>query len=334
MSKILLFIAVAFVFAGCSSKKYFEPKETFSASSASNSYSDIIIDISRDGATLKSGNYIGKAGKVNIKLGDGYRFLNENSSYVLAGNAEGLLKIIDKNTKIKRQVKFSVPVVSATVQGDTIAYVLNNNTFGLYSISSDKKLAQSRSERTFAINTKAANPMFIDSLAVMPMLDGKLIIVNGQDTENAKVVYISSSKVFNNVLYLSRSDNTMVAATPKKLIALGPEGKKEYSANISDVSIADSYIYLFTKEGAVLKFDTLLNEMQKKKFDFAYFSASAAFNGKVFALDQQGSLIVLNSNLTKHKIYDVGEVGSPVFISGTKLYKDAKVIDLSRLTYE
>ncbi len=332
---LIALAAAGLIFSGCSSKQYFEPQETFSASNASSSYGGNIVDLSRDGATLENGRYIGKAGLSNINLGEGFRFLSESSSYVLAGNTEGVLKIIDKSTgEGVRAVALHVPIVSAAIKGDMITYILNNNTFGVYQITDNKKVLESRSERTFAINTRAASPMFIDDLAVMPMLDGKLIIVNGRNIENAKVVYISSSKVFNNVIYLSRTGNTMVAATPKKLITLGNGGKLEHRANISDVTISNGTIYLFTKEGDVVKLDSALNAVAKKRFQFAHFSASTAFNGKVFALDQQGSLIVLNADLSKHKIYDLGDVENPVFITGTKLYKDSDIIDLSQLGYE
>ncbi len=332
---LIALAAAALVFSGCSSKKYFEPEQTFSASSASNSYGGSIIDLSRDGATLKSGKYIGKAGVSNINLGEDYRFLSESSSYVLAGNPEGILKIIDKSTgDAVRAVSLHVPIVSATIKEGVIAYILNNNTFGVYQIADNRKVVESRSERTFAIDTRAASPMFIDSLAVMPMLDGKLIIVNQRNTDDAKVVYLSSDKVFNNIVYLSRTSSTMVAATPKKLITLGNGGKKEYHANISEVTIANGNIYLFTKEGTVIKLDKALNPLAKKKFKYAHFSASTAFGGRVFALDQEGALIVLSADLSKHKIYDLGDVDSPVFITGSRLYKDGKIIELSKLGYE
>ena len=338
MNKLLLITltAAALVFSGCSSKQYFEPEQTYSASSASSSYGSTIVDLSRDGATLENGQYIGKNGISSITLGEGYRFLSESSAYILAGNAEGVLRVIDKRTgEPTRAVSLHVPIVSATIHQGMIAYILNNNTFGVYQIKDNKKIVENRSERTFAIDTRAASPMFIDSLAVMPMLDGKLIIFNtAGDIENAKVVYLSSEKIFNNVVYLSRMGDTMVAATPKRLIVLGAHGQQEYRANISDVAISKGSIYLFTKEGEVVKLGSSLQSLAKKKFKYAHFSASTAFGGRVFALDQEGSLIVLSSDLSKFKIYDLGEVDTPAFITGTKLYKDGKVIELSKLGYE
>lgn len=337
MKQVLFFtLAItALILSGCSSKQYFEPEQSYSASSAVSSYGGTIVDISRDGATLQNGQYIGKQGLSKINLGEGYRFLSESSAYVLAGNTEGILKIIDKSTgEAVRAVSLHVPIVSATIRNGMIAYILNNNAFGIYQIKNNLKILEDRSERTYAIDTRAASPIFIDDLAVMPMLDGKLIILNSADTENAKVVYISSEKAFNNVVYLSRMDNIMVAATPKRLITLGSGGQKEYHANISEVTTSNGNIYLFTKEGEVVKLDTALQPLAKKKFKFAHFSAATAFGGRVFALDQQGSLIVLSGDLSKYRIYDVGTVDTPVFITGTKLYKDGKIIELSKLGYE
>ena len=332
---LLTFTVAALLFSGCSSKKYFEPEQTFSASNASTSYGGSISDLSREGGTLKSGRYISKAGVSTVNLGEGYRFLNENDQYILATNTEGILKVIDKKTKeTVRAVSLKVPVVSATINNDVIAYILNSNTFGIYQMKDNRKLVESRSEATVAIDTRAASPMFIDGLVVMPMLDGKLIIVNINDSENAKVVYLSTEKVFNNIIYLSRKGNTMIAATPKRLLTLGSSGQNEYNANISEVVYDDGIIYLFTKEGEILALNSDLEKVGEAKYKFAHYSVGTAFNGKVYGLDQGGSLIVMNSALTKQKIYDVGEVDDPAFISGTKLYKDGDIIELSKLGYE
>ncbi|SFV65035.1 FIG01270615: hypothetical protein [hydrothermal vent metagenome] len=334
VSLITLTTAVVF-FSACSSKRYFEPETTFSASHASYVYGGNIVDLSRNGGTLSNGTYLGKAGVNSIELGEGYRFLDESNTYILASNAEGLLKVIDKQTKETiRVVSLHVPVVSATIQNGIIAYVLNNNTFGVYRMKDNRKVVESRSESTFAIDTRAASPMFIENLIVMPMLDGKLIIININHTENAKVVYISSESAFNNVIYLSRMGNTMVAATPKRLITLGGAGKLEYKANISEVAIVGKKIYLFTKEGKILALNSQLEVVASSKFKFAHYAAATAFDSKVYALDQEGSLIVLNTTLSKSKIYELGAVDEPVFISGTKLYKDGEVIELSKLGYE
>jgi WD40 repeat protein len=328
-------VVTALIFSGCSSKQYFEPEQTFSADAAASSYGGTIVDQSRDGATLKSGRYIGKSGISKINLGQNYRFLSESNTYVLAGSVDGKLKIINKKSgNIVRTVSMEVPVVAAGIKNGLVAYILNDNTFGIYNVSNDKKLIENRSEKTFAIDTRAASPMFIDSLAVIPMLDGKIVVISKDDTENATVIYLSSNEAFNNVIYLNRTGNTMVAATSTKLMTIGDAGQQELRANISDVAISNGQIYIFTKEGEVIKLDSALSPVARKKFKYVHFSAATAVGGRIYGLDQGGSLIVLNSNLTKYKIYDVGKTDTPVFIMGPKMYKDGKIIHLTKLGYE
>jgi len=330
---LLILLVGTVLFSGCSGKKYFKPVN--SSSISSHSYGEVIVDLSRDGATLKSGRYIGKQGINNINLGEGYRFLSESNNHILASNSKGVLNIVDKHTKESvRAVALHVPIVAATIKNGLVAYILNNNTFGLYQISDNRKIMENRSERTFAIDTRAASPMFVENLAVMPMLDGKIIIVDSRNTDNSKVTYLSSNKVFNNVIHLSRMGNTMVAATSTKVIALGVDGKQEYRANISELVTTDNSIYVFTKEGEVVKLNKALQSIATKKFKFAHFAVATALGSKVYALDQQGSLIVLSSDLSKSKIYDIGSVDRPAFITGSKLYKDGKMIELSKLGYE
>ena len=327
-------IAVAILLLGCSGKQYYEPTgDAYSISS--RSYGGEIVHLTRDGATLSDRHYIGKRGINKIKLANGHRFLSESTNYVLSSNTKGVLNIFDKSTgKIIRAVALHIPVVSATIHNGIIAYILNNNTFGIYQIAGNKKIVENHSERTYAIDTRAASPMFIDNLAVMPMLDGKLIIVDAQNTDNTKVVYLSSHKMFNNVVFLSRMGNTMVVSTPKKIITIGSAGKKEYRANISETIIANNSIYIFTKEGEVIRLNTTLQPLAKKKFKFAHFSAAASYKDKIFGLDQHGSLIALSADLKKYKIYDIGSVNEPVFTTGSKLYKDGEIFELSKLGYK
>lgn len=330
---IALLSLVSLMFSACSGKKYYEPEITHSA--PSSSYGESIVDLSGDGATLKNKKYIGKSGISTIALQKGFRFLSESKKYVLSSNAEGVLHIIEKSSgEVLRAVALHTPIVSASIHSGVVAYILNNNTFGIYQIEENKKIIENRSERTFAIDTRAASPVFIDNLAVMPMLDGKLIIVDIYNTDNAKVVYLSSQRAFNNVIHLSRMGNSLVAATPKNLMTIGDNGKSEYPANISEVCVSGHKIYLFTKEGDVIKLNSQLQALAKKKFKFAHYSVATVVDNKVYALDQHGSLIVLSEDLSQFKVYDLGEVTQPPFVTGSKLYKDGDIIELSTLGYE
>lgn len=334
---ILFTILVMFLVVGCSSKKYYEPEDTLSVpKNAVSSYEGDILSINRTGATLDNGKYISNNGVSSLVMPEGYNFLNETNTKVLASNAKGSLIVISKNnSKIDVELTFPVPVVSATLKGDLIAYVLNSNIFGLYNTTTKKKLIEDNSEATYAIDTRATNPVFMDSIAIMPMLDGKLILVSVDDVRNVKVIYVSGEKSFNNIIYINPTKSSIVASTSSRLLKLGTRSKKEYKAAISEVIIVnDDLTYVFTKDGEVISLNRGFEEIGKLKYKFAHYTAASVIDNKVYALEQQGSLIVMNKELTKFKVYELDEVETPIMMTNNKLYKDGDILDLSKLNYE
>ncbi len=319
------------LFMGCSGKKYFEPEKTYKAAGAISGHKGKSVYLTRDGVTFDTQTYISKKGAGIVTLGTGQHYLSESSAYVLAANGQGALTLISKRSKkVIKTISFDAPVISAGMKNGKIVYLLQDNTFGIYKLSTGKKLIENKSEDAFAVDARIASPLFVDNLAVIPTLDGKLLIVDMQNPENAKVIYVSSKTNLNNIIYLSRMGNTLVAATPNRLMIIG-NAEGEFSEGISEVSIANKAIYLFTKSGEVIKFSPQLKELARKKFKFAHFSVATAFGNHVYAMDQKGSLIVLNSALTKYRIYDVGDVNDFAFISGHKIYKDNEVVSLDKL---
>jgi len=333
MKYLLTIIAIILTFAltGCSGKKYFEPENTLKASGAVNGHKGKAVYLTRDGVTFDNKSYIAKNSAGSFVLKSGEVYLSESAGYVLTTNRGGRLSLINKKSKkVSQVVDFGVPVVSAAVKNGLLVYLLQDNTFGIYKLSTKTKLVENKAEDAFAVDARIASPIFIDNLAVVPTLDGKLLIMDMYNPENAKVIYISSESRLNNVIYLSRMGNLLVASTPNRVMTIG-SAEGEFTQGISEVAISKGAIYLFTKSGEIIKVNSALEKLAYKKFKFAHFSAATAFGGRVFALDQKGSLIVMDANLKKHRIYDVGEVDKFAFVSGHKIYKDDRVISLDKL---
>ena len=319
------------VFSGCGSKKYFEPTQTYSAKSAINGHKGKSVYLTRDGVTFNNRTYIGAKSPGTLLLDKGDHYLGENSTYVIVSNIEGKLSLISKSSKKRvKTIEFHVPVVSAAIKSGKIVYLLQDNTFGIYKIANDEKIIESKSDDTFAVDARIANPIFVDNLAVIPTLDGKILIVDMNNPENAKVIYVSSKTNLNNLIYLSRVGNLLVAATPYRIMTIG-SSEGEFAEGISEVSISNKFIYVFTKAGEIIKFSPELKVLARAKFKFAHFSVATAFGGRVYAMDQKGSLIVLSADLKKHRIYDVGDVEDFAFVSGDKIYKDNTIISLRKL---
>jgi len=317
--------------SGCSSKKYFEPKQTYKPTNAVSGHKGKSVYLTRDGVTFNNQTYINKKTLGSVILRKGDLYLGENGSYVMVSNIEGKLSLISKRSKkVVKTIDFQVPVVSASIKSGKIVYLLQDNTFGIYKIANDEKIIESKSDDTSAVDARIANPIFVDNLAVIPTLDGKILILDINNPENAKVIYVSSKANLNNIIYLSRMGNLLVAATPNRVMTIG-SAEGEFSEGISEVALSNKSIYVFTKAGEIIRFNSELKALSRAKFKFAHFSVATALKGRVYAMDQQGSLIVLSADLKKHRIYDVGEVEDFAFVSGNRIYKDNKVISLDKL---
>jgi hypothetical protein len=326
-------ILISIIFSGCSSKKYFEPAHTSEATGAITSHKGKSKYLTRDGVTFDNNKYVSKYGSGDIVLKNNEIYLSESKNYLFTTDQYGKLVITNKKSKkVVKSIKFDVPIVSVGLKDGLIVYLLQDNTFGIYKISDDTKLVENKAEDAFAVDSRIASPMFIDNLAVIPTLDGKLLIMDMYHPENAKVIYISSSSKLNNVIYLSRVGNLLVTATPNRVMTIGTAEGEFSKRGISEVAISKGSIYLFTKAGEVIKMDSSLKQLAYKKFKFAHFSTGGAFGGRVYALDQKGSLIVLDKNLKKSHIYDIGEVKDFAFISNKRLYKDNIIVSLDKLS--
>jgi len=319
---------------GCSKKEYFEPENTHSASVAITSTGKKAASVMRDGVTFTDGTYISKRGMGSVKLPEGFHFVNESSTYILAADDTGKIRVYRKNGTLLFEEKLDLPLISAGIRGDRIFFVQQNNVFGIYSISSRKIVISAKVGRAYAIDTRIANPIMVGSLMIVPTLDGKLLIINPADPRGARGMAIGNQYNLNNVIFLSKIGGTIIAATPRKLVSAAPGAMNKFEAPIADVKIAGGKVYALTGNGEVVKLTPSLKVLARKKFQYAQFAAIAVTGGKVYALDRSGALIVMDTSLKKYKIYDIGSVDDFVFVAGNRLYKDDELVDLSRLGYE
>ena len=147
-------------------------------------------------------------------------------------------------------------------------------------------------------------------------------------------MYVSTESTFNNIIFLGQINNTLIAATPNKVLSISEQGKRDLDTAISEVIISKDSVFVFATDGRILKLDASLSILLEKKFKFAHFSVTGLGKDKVFALDKQGYLIVANQKLSKHKVYKLSDVESYAFVSNEKLYFDDEIVDLSKLSYE
>ena len=330
--KILLASSIAaIIFTGCGSKQYYTPEQSESISTAN--MGDSIIHYSRDGATLASGTILTKNESVNLKLEKGFNFINNSNSAAITADLQGNCNIVTAKGTVA-SAKFPQALVAGTLIGKYLVYVLQNNNFGVYDFEKKSIVYSNKAEKAYAIDTRIANPLRVDNLVVIPTLDGKLTILDLGSLKVAKEMYVSTESTLNNIIYLNRLNNTLVAATPSKVLSISNKGKKELDTAVSDVFIDGNSIFIFAKDGRVLNLDESLSVISEKKFKFAHFSVATVYGDKVYALDKQGYLIVSNKSFSQHKVYKIAKVEGSAFVSNGKLYYDGNIVELNKLSYE
>ena len=332
MRREILFLGVISLLSmtGCGSKQYFAPEQTYSASSSS---AGTIRSFSRAGATLEDGRVLTKKGLSTLSVTKGFDFINATLGGMITANKKGDVEITIKDGSTK-PVKFAKALVAGTIMQNKLVYVLQDNSFGIYDITTDKIVYNNKAEKVFSIDTRVANPYQVDNLVVVPTLSGKLSILDLTTLKLSKEIYVSTQSTLNNIIFLNRVGNTLIAATPHRVISYGSKGKREFDRAISEVIVSGSSLFVFAKDGQISQLDESMKVINEKKFRFAHFSIADIVNDKIYAMDKQGLLIVSNKELTKHKVYKLPEVEGYSFISGGKLYYDEKSIELTTLGYE
>jgi hypothetical protein len=336
MKKLLLILPLLltlFFLTGCNSRKSFEPENTQSASAAVAKTGKKAVSVTRDGVTYSDGTFLTRNGISSIRLPEGFHFVTQSSAYVLAADDTGRILLLDrKSGKTIHEGKLEYPLISAALRGKTIYYVSQDNLFGVYSVAAKKTTISAKVGRAYAVDTRIANPITLQGLLIVPTLDGKLLIIDPRNPRAARGLAIGDSYNLNNVIFLKKMGGRIIAATPNKLISAAPGAMHKFEAPIADVTISGNAIYILTGDGRVVKLSPSLKVLAQTKFPYAQFTTIAVVGGKVYALDRSGALIVMDSALKKHRIYDVGEVDDYAFVAGSRLYKDDEVIDLTKLS--
>ncbi len=327
---LLLTSILVALFSGCSQKQYYRPKSVESNSNVISSTYEI-VNFSRDGATLENRDILTKDGKLKLDIPKDYLFINRTHEGIVLANREGDCKILKGNSS--QSIKFSKAIIAGTVIDNKLVYLLRDNSFGIYNLSTKFITFNSKGEKTYSIDTRVANPIRVDKLAVVPLLNGKVDILDLSSNKLVKEIFISGEKSLNNIIFLKRLKNILIVATPHKLVAISTKGKREFKREISEVIIDGNSIFIFTKDGTIARLNDSLIVQDEKKFKFAHFSIATIYKNRVYALDKQGYLIVTNRDFTKHRVYKFSEVDGYSFVSGKYIYYNGYKIDMESLNY-
>ncbi|MBP7748859.1 MAG: hypothetical protein KA070_01795 [Aliarcobacter sp.] len=326
MKYILISLSALFLFTACSSKKYFEPEDVSSNIVLSKeSMSSSITSMNKIGATLDNKKFITKNGISNYELPEGFDFLNltEDGRIIATNYVDKIL--IGNQEKILKDV-----VIAASLKNEKLALVYSNNTIELIDVNTSKTLFKEYLPLSLANDTRITNPYFMGNLILFPTLNGKVIIISSTNNESVKNISVDPDSEFNNIISLNviESSQTLIVATPNKIVSISPKEVLSKDYEVRDIIINKEDIYVATIDGQLIKLSASLNEVKSKKYKYAKFHA-LAFTDSLYAVESQGFLVNINSDFSKDSVYDFSFDNEERMIAiGNRIYFDSKYITL------
>ena len=326
MKYILISLSALFLFTACSSKKYFEPEDVSSNIVLSKeSMSSSITSMNKIGATLDNKKFITKNGISNYELPEGFDFLNltEDGRIIATNYVDKIL--IGNQEKILKDV-----VIAASLKNEKLALVYSNNTIELIDVNTSKTLFKEYLPLSLANDTRITNPYFMGNLILFPTLNGKVIIISSTNNESVKNISVDPDSEFNNIISLNviESSQTLIVATPNKIVSISPKEVLSKDYEVRDIIINKEDIYVATIDGQLIKLSASLNEVKSKKYKYAKFHA-LAFTDSLYAVESQGFLVNINSDFSKDSVYDFSFDNEERMIAiGNRIYFESKYITL------
>ena len=327
ITPFLLFLTLIFL-SGCSTRQYFDPDDvTYGFDKKIITTPSYIKTYNSNGATTQDNRVLNRFGISKFKLPLGYEFLNYAKNGILAANKNGKLLLFDQNITFE----FKSNVVAATQNGDMLALVFANNSFGLYNIKEKSFKLKKYEKASFANDIRIASPVFFNRFILFPTLNGKVQVVNKNNYKVVKTLTIDPKSEVNNIILLKIIDDVIIAASPNKLVVIN--NGKLYSKKffIQSYLIDDKNIYIATLDGRIIKYDLKLKELNSKKFKFAKIQALAIDSSKnIYAFESAGYLIKLSNDFKKTTIYNFPlENDEIIYTNGSKVYFENKVMNLN-----
>jgi len=321
MTKYIL-LAFLLLFSACSTKQFYEAKNTSSVKTNIISTPSYIKNINSVGATLEDNRYLDKNGISNSKLKDGYFFINNSNNDIISANKS--YEVYINNAK---HLKFQNNVIAASLEGDLIALVFSNNVIALYDIKTNTYKLKNYSKPSFVNDTRIAMPIFLNSIILFPTLDGKIIVVNKSTFQISKTINIDPSSEVNNIILMKNINNNLIVATSNIISSISQNNfiKKEFF--IQSYITSDKYIYIATLDGRIIKLDEDLNILASKKYRFAKFQALSLSKTNLLAIESQGYIIKLDLDLKNESIDKISfEDDEKTFSSDSKIYFENKLL--------
>ncbi|SFV65484.1 Putative lipoprotein [hydrothermal vent metagenome] len=285
-----------------------------------------IIDTASNVALLNDRTVLTHTGLVNVEISENDRLISQSGGWIISASVDGNLSLNSQNNgSIVKHFNLNKSVAGASVSGNDLAITFADNEIALYDIETKNILFKEQGSKFVATDSRIVNPFFMRGLVLFPTLDGKVIFVNNAKKKRLRTVIVSSEDNFNNIIAFELVQNKIIAATSYKILSMA---KKEIRVKyeIRNIIYDEDKIFIATKQGEVISLTPDLQVESKVKFPFAHFYAMVSNGDKLYVLEKEGYLIVLDKKSFDYTVHEVDFDDGFVFTSNKSFFVNDKQI--------
>ena len=321
INSTLFTILIVTLFSACSTKEVYKPKLVGSDWNKYEQSKFMITDTASNVALLEDTKVLTPKGIVDVDINSSYRLISQSDDWIISANIDGNVSLISsKDTTVKKSIDLKKTVAGASVQGSELAVLFADNEIALYDLNTKAILFKEQGGKYLATDSRIVNPYFMHGLVLFATLDGKVIFVNDAQKKRLRTVIVSSEDDFNNIISLKMVANRIIAATSYKLLSIA---KKEVRAKyeIRNIVYDKKEIYIATKQGEVIALTPSLQVVSKVKFPFAHFYGMLSDGDKLYILEKEGYMIVVDKKSFDYSVHEVAfDSDGFIFTAGKKFF--------------
>ncbi len=325
-----LFSILALVlFSACSTKEVYKPKLVGNDWKKYEHSKFTITDTSSNVALLENREVLTNNGVVDVDINSSYRLISQSDDWIISASIDGNVSLVStKDTSVRKTIDLKKTIAGASVQGNELAVIFADNEIALYDLQSKAILFKEQGSKYIAADSRIINPHFMKGLVLFSTLDGKVIFINDAKKKRLRTSIVSSANYFNNVISLNVMDNKIIATTGYTILAIA---EKELRAKyeIRNIVYGKKDISIATKQGEVITLTPDLQVIFKIKFPFAHFYGMISDGDKLYILEKEGYMIVIDKKTFEYSVHKVDfDSDGFIFTSDKKFFINDIIISV------